>query len=213
MKAVFYQRASRYVIQINDFKVAKNMMAELFRCINEQFLKQGDARRKNLIISVQSHKPFEIPDDNDDEINDKDPFECDDIEPRANIKRNKFHSFIQQMANAYTLQREAYAEENVFDKVKTMDAANPLFAHEIRSTMVEMISRSSLYGDILHQIFETSIEIPSSSAPEVTSRVMKRQVFQCTTIIADRWITKHLRFLNFYFLKMGSSEKFQKNSI
>lgn len=208
MKAVFYQRALRYVIQINDFKVARNMMTELFRWINEQFLKQGDARRKNLINSVQSHKPFEIPDDND-----KDPFECDDIEARANIKRNKFHSFIQQMANAYTLQREAYAEETVFDKVKTMDAANSLFAHEIHNTMVEILSRLSLYGDILHQIFETSIEIPSSSAPEVTFRVMKRQVFQCTTIIADRWITKYLRFLNFYFLKMGSSEKFLKNSI
>lgn len=56
--------------------------------------------------------PLEFPDGNGDDKNDiEDPFECENIEVRAGIKRNKFYSYVQQIASPYLNQKEPDAEE------------------------------------------------------------------------------------------------------
>lgn len=198
-RTVFYQRALGYLIQINDFEEAKNIMKELFRCINQQFLVGNDERRNNLINCISSHDPFKDfdvkGDDNDDENNDyTDPFECEDTEPRAKIKRNKFFHFVRRIAEEN--RSEHVSDENIFESLK-MNANNPLYAPEIETTLIEVLSKLPMYGNILCECFESTIRVPSSSATEVTFRVLKHEVFQLITKLAvDKWLGKHLNFLN-----------------
>lgn len=195
VKTMFYQRALGFIIQIKDFEEAKTMMTELFRCINEPFLNSDDTRRAVLIRKIDSHKPLEFPDD-DDKIEIEDPFDCESNEICADIKRNKFYTYVQQLANPYLNQKEPDADKSIFESLKSMKAANTLYAPSIHNAMVNIFAKLTIYGDILQKSFGTTIEIPTSSAAEVTFRVMKDQVFRSITKLApDRWISKHLKFL------------------
>lgn len=153
-RTVFYQRALGYLIQIKDFEEAKRMMNELFRCVNEQFLSQNDKNRENLIESVKNHNKFDsVNEDKEANVDSDyaDPFESEYIESRANIKRNKFFDFVQNLAEKH---RTTHNDENdVFDNLKNR-SANPLYAPNLESTLIEVLAKLPLYGNILNDCFK-----------------------------------------------------------
>lgn len=184
-----YKRLLGFLLQQTKTKVCEDLMRKILTLVHTRYQHSQsitDTIQELEFISsthkideTYKKKKFETSDSNIDildiSVGDK------------NTPKNKFHAWVLSMVEFSSELNESCNRSNY--------AVNPYYCETLQSTLVEMLSKLPLFGNIMNNVFDSNNEVPTSSPTESDFDVIKNDLFHSTlNIRVDEFVKKHLIF-------------------
>lgn len=197
----FYKRLMGFLLQQTDVKVCEDLMRKMLILVHTRYQHSqsitDNIKELEYISSTHKidqnykNKTYETPDSN---------IEIDVSEKKS---KNKFYTWILSMVE-FSSELNESCNKNDY-------AVNPYYCESLQNSLVEILSRLPLYGNILNKVFDSNNTVPTSSPTETDFDVIKNDLFQSKlNIRVDEFVKKHLIFTRGRLVGKRSQEVHKK---
>lgn len=172
-KKKFYQRLLGYLMLCDDVNEAENIIRNMFILLKNEFLYDGRAlqARDDLESIVKRHKHVI----KENTYEDKDTHDDDKDRILSTKTKTKFALWIDKIAAKVDEHHVNHGLNN--SREETNADRNPYVSKKLIKPLTKMLSRLSLFSNIMNETFHSTNSVPSSACTENQFKMLKSYIF------------------------------------